>query len=124
MFLQNFSGKSPRTSNNQANNETESENLEGKIWKKQAVTLLDEINKVANVLSNMIAAGEANLFKNTCHRPMDMATIKKGIENGTLKNINQVERDVKLLLLNAAMFNPMDSKVERFELFLVLNNTE
>ena len=39
------------------------------------------------------------------HRPMDLQTIKKSMENGLLRTTADFQRDVMLMFLNAKMYN-------------------
>lgn len=46
-------------------------------------------------------------------RPIDLMTVKRNVENGTIRATSDFQRDVMLMLLNAKMYNPRHSDVHR-----------
>ena len=44
-------------------------------------------------------------------RPMDLATIKKNIENGSIRTTAEFQRDMMLMFTNAIMYNNSDHNV-------------
>ncbi|KAH0506143.1 Bromodomain-containing protein 8 [Microtus ochrogaster] len=45
------------------------------------------------------------------HRPMDLSTIKKNIENGLIRSTAEFQRDIMLMFQNAVMYNSSDHDV-------------
>uniref|UniRef100_A0A8B9SAE4 Bromodomain containing 8 n=1 Tax=Apteryx owenii TaxID=8824 RepID=A0A8B9SAE4_APTOW len=45
------------------------------------------------------------------HRPMDLSTIKKNIENGLIRTTAEFQRDIMLMFQNAVMYNSSDHDV-------------
>ena len=56
-----------------------------------------------------IAPGYSNVVK----RPMDLSTIKKNIENGTIKATIEFQRDIMLMFTNAIMYNSSNHEVHK-----------
>lgn len=44
-------------------------------------------------------------YSSVVYRPMDLQTIKKNIENGTIRTTLEFKRDVMLMFTNAIMYN-------------------
>ena len=56
-----------------------------------------------------IAPGYSNVVK----RPMDLSTIKKNIEAGSIKSTIEFQRDVMLMFTNAIMYNSSNHDVHK-----------
>ena len=56
-----------------------------------------------------IAPGYSSVVK----RPMDLSTIKKNIENGTIKATIEFQRDIMLMFTNAIMYNSSNHDVHK-----------
>lgn len=52
-------------------------------------------------------------YSSTVYRGMDLSTIKKNIENGTIKTNKAFQRDIMLMFQNAIMYNRSDHDVYR-----------
>ena len=46
-------------------------------------------------------------------RPMDLSTVKKNIENGTIKTTREFQRDIMLMFTNAIMYNSSSYDVHK-----------
>ena len=66
-------------------------------------------------------------YKNIVYRPMDLGTIKRNIENGSIKSTREFQRDVMLMFTNAIMYNSSNHDIHKISLEMykeVLNNVE
>ena len=66
-------------------------------------------------------------YKNIVYRPMDLGTIKRNIENGSIRSTREFQRDVMLMFTNAIMYNSSNHDIHKISLEMykeVLNNVE
>ena len=66
-------------------------------------------------------------YSNVIHRPMDLSTVKKNIENGVIKSTCEFQRDIMLMFTNAFMYNSSDHDIHKITLEMykeVLNDIE
>jgi len=66
-------------------------------------------------------------YKNVVLKPMDLNTIKKNIENGSIKSTVEFQRDIMLMFTNAIMYNSSNHDVHKISLEMykeVLNDIE
>uniref|UniRef100_U5ET45 Putative mitochondrion n=1 Tax=Corethrella appendiculata TaxID=1370023 RepID=U5ET45_9DIPT len=81
---------------------------EYKAWKKQILTIhhrLTLIKHAANFLRPIEDPVIAAEYKNFIYRPMDLQTIKKNVENGTIRTTAEFQRDIMLMCQNAVMYS-------------------
>ncbi|CAH1116671.1 unnamed protein product [Phaedon cochleariae] len=83
-----------------------------KNWKKSVMLVYNRLatNKYASLFLKPITneqAPELNFsgYSSTVFRPMDLQTIKKNIENGTIRTTLEFKRDTMLMFTNAIMYN-------------------
>ena len=55
-------------------------------------------------------------YRNVVKRPMDLSTIKKNIENGSIKSTVEFQRDVMLMFTNAIMYNSSNHDVHKISI--------
>jgi hypothetical protein len=55
-------------------------------------------------------------YRNVVYRPMDLSTIKKNIENSTIKTTKEFQRDIMLMFTNAIMYNSSNHDVYKIAL--------
>uniref|UniRef100_A0A0C9QGL3 Brd8_0 protein n=1 Tax=Fopius arisanus TaxID=64838 RepID=A0A0C9QGL3_9HYME len=94
--------------------ETEtSDTAEYKIWKKSILLHYSRLatHKYASLFLRPITEDQAPGYHSVVFRPMDLSTIKKNIDNGTIRTNMQFQRDVMLMFQNAIMYNKSDSFV-------------
>ncbi|CAL4076910.1 unnamed protein product, partial [Meganyctiphanes norvegica] len=86
-----------------------------RAWKKPIMILWNEIaaHKYASVFLRPITDEQAPGYHDVIHRPMDLKTIKARIENGTITNTSEFQRDIMLMFLNATMYNTSDHNVHQ-----------
>ncbi|KAI3373621.1 hypothetical protein L3Q82_022223, partial [Scortum barcoo] len=94
-----------------------SEDLEAlqahKIWKKAIMLVWRAAanHRYANVFLQPVTDEIAPGYHSIVHRPMDLATIKKNIENGLIRTTAEFQRDIMLMFQNAVMYNSLDHDV-------------
>ncbi|XP_060941293.1 bromodomain-containing protein 8-like [Limanda limanda] len=94
-----------------------SEDLEAlqahKIWKKAIMLVWRAAanHRYANVFLQPVTDDIAPGYHSIVQRPMDLATIKKNIENGLIRTTAEFQRDIMLMFQNAVMYNSMDHDV-------------
>ncbi|CAD5121873.1 DgyrCDS10336 [Dimorphilus gyrociliatus] len=95
-----------------ADSDTEAER-EQRVWRKTAMLMYREISqhKYANPFMKPVTDTQVPGYSKLIFKPMDLSTIRKNIENGLIKNHNELRRDVLLMLANARMFNTEDEQV-------------
>ena len=75
-------------------------------WKKPALAAVGEIVGLG------IEALENPDYPEFVLKPVDLSSIKKGVESGSIKTLAEFQRDVNLLLLNLIMINNAESEVK------------
>ncbi|XP_061904567.1 bromodomain-containing protein 8-like isoform X1 [Entelurus aequoreus] len=94
-----------------------SEDLEAlqahKIWKKAIMLVWRAAanHRYANVFLQPVTEEIAPGYHSIVHRPMDLATIKKNIESGSMRTTAEFQRDIMLMFQNAVMYNSLDHDV-------------
>jgi bromodomain-containing protein 8 len=91
-----------------------SEDLEYKVWKKTILAVHNKLSfvKYASIFLRPVPEEQAAEYKNIIYRPMDLQTIKKNIENGTIRTTAEYQRDVMQMCQNAIMFSRKDIHTE------------
>jgi len=86
-----------------------------KTWKKSIMLVWRAAanHKYANVFLHPVTDDEAPGYHSIVFRPMDLSTIKKNIENGTIRTTSEFQRDMMLMFQNALMYNSADHDVYR-----------
>jgi len=89
---------------------------EHKKWQKSAVKLLKEIqiHRFSKNFATPVTDKEVTGYSETVRRPMDLASIKKRVENPTengIRNSIELQRDIMLMFQNALIFNKPDHEV-------------
>lgn len=96
--------------------EPETESSEGadyRAWKKAIILVFNRLatHKYASLFLKPITEENAPGYHSVVFRPMDLSTIKKNIDNGTIRSTIQFQRDVMLMFQNAIMYNKHDTAV-------------
>ncbi|KAM7452382.1 Bromodomain-containing protein 8 [Porites harrisoni] len=86
-----------------------------KTWKKSIMLVWRAAanHKYANVFLHPVTDDEAPGYHSIVFRPMDLSSIKKSIENGTIRTTSEFQRDMMLMFQNALMYNSADHDVYR-----------
>ncbi|XP_028516816.1 bromodomain-containing protein 8 isoform X2 [Exaiptasia diaphana] len=86
-----------------------------KNWKKSIMLVWRAAanHKYANVFLHPVTDDEAPGYHGIVFRPMDLTTIKKNIENGSIRTTSEFQRDMMLMFQNALMYNNADHDVYR-----------
>jgi hypothetical protein len=100
-----------------------------KAWKKSIMLVHNNIaaHKHATVFMNAVKDEIAPGYSNVVLRPMDLGTIKKNIENGSIKSTCEFQRDIMLMFTNAIMYNSSNHDIHKISLEMykeVLTNIE
>ncbi|XP_067231403.1 bromodomain-containing protein 8 isoform X5 [Chanodichthys erythropterus] len=84
-----------------------------KIWKKAIMLVWRAAanHRYANVFLQPVTDDIAPGYHSIVHRPMDLSTIKKNIENGLIRTTAEFQRDIMLMFQNAVMYNSSDHDV-------------
>jgi len=88
---------------------------EYKTWKKAIMIVWKgaSTHKNASLFLQPVTESEAEGYTDIVHRPMDLTSIKKRIENGTIRTTIEFQRDIMLMFQNAIMFNNANHDVHR-----------
>ncbi|XP_034945202.1 bromodomain-containing protein 8 isoform X2 [Chelonus insularis] len=118
--LTKLSGRAMKTYSKKYNvavdSEPETESSEGadyRAWKKAVMVVYNRLatHKYASAFLRPITEDQAPGYHSVIFRPMDLSTIKKNIDNGTIRSTMQFQRDVMLMFQNAIMYNKHDTFV-------------
>ena len=63
-------------------------------------------------------------YAGVVRKPMDLESIRKGIDSGEISDIKELERDVSLVFLNSTMSNKSGSKVSAYYDFYLRQKKE
>ncbi|KAJ8928803.1 hypothetical protein NQ314_018569 [Rhamnusium bicolor] len=82
-------------------------------WKKSVMLVYNRLatNKYASLFLKPITEDQAPGYSSIVYRPMDLQTIKKNIENGTIRTTLEFKRDTMLMFMNAIMYNKTNDHV-------------
>ncbi|XP_033212046.1 uncharacterized protein LOC117169671 [Belonocnema kinseyi] len=89
------------------------ESADYRAWKKAVMLVYDRLatHKYSSVFLKPITPEQVPGYHSIIFRPMDLTTIKKNIDNGTIRSTRHFQRDVMLMCQNAIMYNKRDSFV-------------
>ncbi|XP_022910979.2 bromodomain-containing protein 8 [Onthophagus taurus] len=92
---------------------TNEEEREYKNWKKSVLLLYNRLatHKYSSLFLKPITDEQAPGYHTTIYRPMDLLTIRKNIENGSIRTTVELQRDVLLMYNNAIMYNKTSDHV-------------
>ncbi|CAI8014015.1 Bromodomain-containing protein 8 [Geodia barretti] len=84
-----------------------------KQWKKAIMLVWRHAaqHKYANLFLHPVREDDAPGYKDVIHRPMDLSSIKRSIENGVVTTDIEFQRDMLLMFQNAFMYNSSDHDV-------------
>lgn len=86
---------------------TNEDEREYRNWKKSLLLVYNRLatHKYASLFLKPITNDQAPGYHNVIYRPMDLQTIRKNIDNGTVRTTSEFQRDVLLMFTNAIMYN-------------------
>lgn len=92
-------------------NENTGEGADYRAWKKAVMLVYNRLatHKYASIFLRPITEDQAPGYHTVIFRPMDLSTIKKNIDNGTIRSTMHFQRDVMLMFQNAIMYNKHDT---------------
>ncbi|XP_014297513.1 bromodomain-containing protein 8 [Microplitis demolitor] len=82
-------------------------------WKKAVLLVYQRFtqHKYASIFLRPITEDHAPGYHSVIFRPMDLSTIKKNIENGTIRSTMHFQRDIMLMFQNALMYNKRNTLI-------------
>lgn len=81
-----------------------SEDRDYRAWKKSIISIHSKISSLRQATAFMKPLPEEQI-SDIIYRPMDLSTIRKNIENGTVRTTAEYQRDVMLIYVNAMVLN-------------------
>ncbi|CAK9299168.1 unnamed protein product [Gordionus sp. m RMFG-2023] len=83
---------------------------EHKIWKKSIMLLHNRVcsHNWSDNFFHPITDAIAPFYSSIVHYPIDLGTLKKWVENGTIKTTHEYRRCIMLMFQNALMYNSED----------------
>ncbi|KAL6446434.1 hypothetical protein ACFW04_001185 [Cataglyphis niger] len=109
--MKTYSKKQNITVDSEPENESTGEGADYRAWKKAVMLVYNRLatHKYASVFLRPITEDQAPGYHSVIFRPMDLSTIKKNIDNGTIRSTMHFQRDVMLMFQNAIMYNKHDT---------------
>ncbi|KAJ8671012.1 hypothetical protein QAD02_002271 [Eretmocerus hayati] len=91
------------------------ENADYRAWKKSILLVHNRLatHKYSSIFLKPITEDQAPGYHSIIFRPMDLSTIKKNIENGTIRSTPRFQRDVMLMFQNAIIYNGHNTIVHK-----------
>lgn len=109
--MKTYSKKQNVAVDSEPENEGTGEGSDYRAWKKAVMLVYNRLatHKYASVFLRPITEDQAPGYHSVIFRPMDLSTIKKNIDNGTIRSTMHFQRDVMLMFQNAIMYNKHDT---------------
>ncbi|XP_017889537.1 bromodomain-containing protein 8 [Ceratina calcarata] len=109
--MKTYSKKQNVCIDSEPENEGTGEGADYRAWKKAVMLVYNRLatHKYASVFLRPITEDQAPGYHSIIFRPMDLSTIKKNIDNGTIRSTMNFQRDVMLMFQNAIMYNKHDT---------------
>nr|XP_034193891.1 bromodomain-containing protein 8-like [Osmia lignaria] len=109
--MKTYSKKQNVSIDSEPENEGTGEGADYRAWKKAVMLVYNRLatHKYASVFLRPITEDQAPGYHSVIFRPMDLSTIKKNIDNGTIRSTMHFQRDVMLMFQNAIMYNKHDT---------------
>lgn len=116
--IKTYSKKQNAAIDSENENESSWENADYRAWKKSIMLVYHRLstNKYASIFLRPITEDQAPGYHSLIFKPMDLSTIKKNIDNGTIRSTSHFQRDVMLMFQNAIMFNKHNTFVHKMTL--------
>lgn len=89
------------------------EDREYRNWKKSVMLVYSRLatHKYASLFLKPITDEQAPGYHSVIHRPMDLQTVRRNIENASIKTTTEFQRDILLMFNNAIMYNKTNEVV-------------
>ncbi|XP_024882371.1 bromodomain-containing protein 8-like isoform X3 [Temnothorax curvispinosus] len=109
--MKTYSKKQNVAVDSEPENESTGEGADYRAWKKAVMLVYNRLatHKYASVFLRPITEDQAPGYHSVIFRPMDLSTIKKNIDNGTIRSTMHFQRDVMVMFQNAIMYNKHDT---------------
>ncbi|CAD6994523.1 bromodomain-containing protein 8 isoform X1 [Ceratitis capitata] len=95
--------------NSPASSDRERDETETRISKKSLLSIFHALQYSKNASTLQRCFHEDLQFDEICLRPMDMLSIRKQIEAGTIRNVSELQRDILLMCQNGLMLFKQNS---------------
>jgi len=84
-------------------------------WKKAAIMLWKQIadHKYASIFMSPVRDEHAKSYSTVIKEPMDLARVRKRIDQGVIRNSQSLQRDLLLIFQNAMMYNSSKTEIYR-----------
>lgn len=101
-------------------NEGTGEGADYRAWKKAVMLVYNRLatHRYASIFLRPITEDQAPGYHSVIFRPMDLSTIKKNIDNGTIRSTMHFQRDVMLMFQNAIMYNKHDTFIYKMAVLM------
>ena len=111
--MKTYSKKQAVAADSEPETEGSGEGADYRAWKKAVMLVYNRLatHKYASAFLRPITEDQAPGYHSIIFRPMDLSTIKKNIDNGTIRSTRHFQRDVMLMFQNAIMYNKHDTFV-------------
>jgi bromodomain-containing protein 8 len=109
--MKTYSKKQNVAVDSEPENEGTGEGADYRAWKKAVMLVYNRLatHKYASIFLRPITEDQAPGYHSVIFRPMDLSTIKKNIDNGTIRSTMHFQRDVMLMFQNALIYNKHDT---------------
>ncbi|XP_023318036.1 uncharacterized protein LOC106651407 isoform X2 [Trichogramma pretiosum] len=116
--MKTYSKKQNTILENETENENSGETPDYRAWKKSILLVYNRLatHKYASLFLRPITDDQAPGYHSIIYRPMDLHTLKKNIDNGSIRCTTHFQRDVMLMFQNAIMFNKQNTSVHKMSL--------
>lgn len=111
--MKTYSKRQSVAVDSETENESTGEGADYRAWKKAVMLVYNRLatHKYASVFLRPITEDQAPGYHSVIFRPMDLSTVKKNIDNGTIRSTMHFQRDVMLMFQNAIMYNKHDTVI-------------
>lgn len=118
--MKTYSKKQNVAVDSEPENEGTGEGADYRAWKKAVMLVYNRLatHKYASVFLKPITEDQAPGYHWVIFRPMDLSTIKKNIDNGTIRSTMHFQRDVMLMFQNAIMYNKHDTFIYKMAVLM------
>ncbi|KAL6262660.1 hypothetical protein P5V15_005453 [Pogonomyrmex californicus] len=118
--MKTYSKKQNVAVDSEPENEGTGEGADYRAWKKAVMLVYNRLatHKYASVFLRPITEDQAPGYHSVIFRPMDLSTIKKNIDNGTIRSTMHFQRDVMLMFQNAIMYNKHDTFIYKMAVLM------
>ncbi|CAF1028534.1 unnamed protein product [Brachionus calyciflorus] len=106
------------SSSSSSSSKTNEDEKAYRAWKKSIMMILNNVSchKHATIFMHPVKDEIAPGYSTLIHRPIDLSTIKKNLENGSIRTTKEFQRDIMLMFTNALMYNSSNHNIHKIAL--------